>query len=180
MTTTAASATKPPLPECSATPYYSTFTNNIQQQRLAALQPVKDFEEESYATRVSRSVSNFYRSLLYRIGTACLPCFEIAAAFNLFGLFTPKNAVGDDDDDEDCESGRRKGSRGSAGEGKNLLNNSTATTTSSLHPADDSAEQANGARAKKGRNKKVQIYPIVRRRKRLALLTLVFFFLVCK
>lgn len=80
------------------TPYYSTFTNNLQQERLAALQPSKDIDEsdgDSLAHRLSETICGFYRALLYRIGVACLPCFEIASAFNLFGLFSPKNCEDD-------------------------------------------------------------------------------------
>eukprot|EP00095_Tigriopus_kingsejongensis_P011672 maker-scaffold59_size442576-snap-gene-2.13 protein:Tk11672 transcript:maker-scaffold59_size442576-snap-gene-2.13-mRNA-1 annotation:"hypothetical protein TcasGA2_TC001061" len=80
------------------TPYYSTFTNNLQQERLAALQPSKDADEphESWSHNLSEYVSNFYRVILYRVGTACLPCFEIASAFNLFGLFRTKGRAEDD------------------------------------------------------------------------------------
>ncbi|XP_059083965.1 uncharacterized protein LOC131881193 [Tigriopus californicus] len=81
------------------TPYYSTFTNNLQQERLAALQPSKDIDEggggDSLVQRLSEAICGFYRALLYRIGVACLPCFEIASAFNLFGLFSPKNCEDD-------------------------------------------------------------------------------------
>ncbi len=75
----------------SAKQHYSTFTNDIQQQqqRLAALQPEPVKEPsvlETFTSSVSASVANFFRTMVYRLGMACLPCFELAAALNLLPL----------------------------------------------------------------------------------------------
>jgi hypothetical protein len=75
--------------------HYSTFTNDIQAQRLAALQP-EHIEKTSaittFATSVSSSVSNLFRTALYRLATACLPCWEFAVAINLVPVRSSRKA----------------------------------------------------------------------------------------
>lgn len=65
----------------SAEHHYSTFTSDLQLQRLAVLQPDPISEcsaVETMANSVSKSVSNFFRNLFYRVATACVPCYELA------------------------------------------------------------------------------------------------------
>ena len=76
-------------------PHYSTFKNDIQAQRLAALQATADEHTDTRSRPVrlmsnacaslSRSASSIFSELLYRMSLACLPCFEIMTAFNIFG-----------------------------------------------------------------------------------------------
>ena len=76
---------------------YSTFTSEIQAQRLAALKPTADEYAKaekawlgsrilnscsSCANRMSNSLSNLCTEIVYRMATACTPCFEILSAMN--------------------------------------------------------------------------------------------------
>lgn len=76
--------------------HYATFTNDLQAQRMAALQAsakeIRDEEEaeSSFASRisglassVSDGITGVFRSVVFQVSSACLPCFEILAAFNL-------------------------------------------------------------------------------------------------
>ena len=78
--------------------HYSTFTNDLQAQRLAALkETAEEYKESSsnvatatdkissWANSVSSGVSDFFHYLLFRTASACLPCFEIVSALNLLG-----------------------------------------------------------------------------------------------
>lgn len=67
--------------------HYSTFTNDLQRGRLAALQPEAIEEKGALAAAseaVSNACANFFQTLLYRVASACLPCWELISAFNLF------------------------------------------------------------------------------------------------
>jgi len=72
--------------------HYSTFTDDTQARRFAALQEwAKEYEEErqeeskwsNVAKRASERIGEWFRTCLYRAGMACLPCLELLAAFNL-------------------------------------------------------------------------------------------------
>ena len=71
-----------------------------QQERLAALQPEPIKEEtladslSSTAASVSECVSGFFRSLLYRVAVACLPCWELLTALRHVSLRSSAAASG--------------------------------------------------------------------------------------
>ncbi len=98
---------------------YSTFTtcNDVQAQRLAALQAATKKEEEDSgagggrgfsAARLAAAAADILRSMALRVGLACLPCLEIT-----FALFP----------------GRRKRRKRKKEEGESLIGGGTVTTT---------------------------------------------------
>ncbi len=86
--------------------HYATFTNDLQAQRLAALQAsAKQCEREEledasisrrcsvFVSTVSDGIAGVFRSLIFKVSSACLPCFEVMLAFNLLPMGRSSSAA---------------------------------------------------------------------------------------